>query len=276
MPTKIEWAEETWNPVVGCTPCSRGCDHCYAVRWARRLKARGIEKYQTVVDQAGWTGEVAFSEKELYKPLRRRIPTVYFVCSMGDLFHPRVDVEFLERIMGVITARTLITRHGARCDYQEAPKHRYVVLTKRPAAMELFVMPDGGSRWHAEPVFWGASWVYGDHIAKLHPVRRLAEQGHRTVVSFEPLIGPVPLAMISPLCSQVIVGGEKGPGARPMHPDWARNIRDQCQKLNIPFFFKQWGSAAKRKDRLLDGREWNELAWAAWRPDGRGEEQSDD
>lgn len=228
--TKIEWTEQTWNPVTGCTKVSLGCKHCYAERMAHRLQAMGQPNYAN-----GFA--VMVHEHMLDIPLKRKKPTMYFVCSMSDLFHKDVLDYFISSVFDVMRA---------------TPQHTYQVLTKRPERMaEIAQRID----WPAN-VWAGTSiesqWHAGrmDHLLRVPAAVRF--------LSCEPLLGPLALKLDG--IQWVIVGGESGSGARPMHPEWARSLRDQCQASNVAYFFKQWGGVNKKATgRELDGRTWDEM-----------------
>jgi protein gp37 len=253
--TNIEWSQHVWNPVVGCTIISSGCKNCYAMKMAARLEAMGVEHYRglTQPSKAGavWTGKVAFAEKVLMEPLRRKKPTTYFVNSMGDLFHEDVPDEWIDKVFAVMAL---------------TPWHTYQILTKRPARMRDYIgEPDLNGRKFAielarqelglqtlavPPKF--ASWPLhnlwlGTSIEdqkradeRCEHLKALAEMGWATMVSYEPALGPVDWTGWE-WASWIISGGESGPGARPSHPDWHRAARDFCQAAGVPFFFKAWG-----------------------------------
>jgi protein gp37 len=267
--SRIEWTDATWNPIVGCSHVSPGCDHCYAERMAGRLAKMGLKQYQDVTEQHSnafkwrgeWNGKTAFVESELEKPLHWRKPRRIFVCSMGDLFHETVPFEWIEQVFN-------ITRL--------CWNHTFQMLTKRPQRVLEY--------WA-----WRKSERLGDHMTSVWPenvwlgvTAENQEQADariplllqcpaaRRFVSAEPMLGPIILyddwfvqtccrygkgknedgsdACNGPGCmgtkiDQVIAGGETGPGARPMPPDWARALRDQCVAAGVPFFFKHWGES---------------------------------
>lgn len=230
-PSRIEWTQATWNPVTGCSKVSQGCKHCYAERMALRLQAMGSQRYAR-----GFA--VTLHEDLLELPLRWQKPRVIFVNSMSDLFHEQVPLDFIQRIFVTMV----------RC-----PQHTFQVLTKRSRRLrELAPMLP----WPAN-VWIGVSVEDIRVIDRVHDLREVP--AHIRFLSCEPLIGP-----LSPLpldeIHWVIVGGESGPRARPMHPAWVRDIRAQCRRAGVPFFFKQWGGV--RKDltgRHLDGRTYDEM-----------------
>lgn len=306
--TAIEWTDETWNPIVGCSVVSPGCTNCYAMRMAARLEKIGVPHYAgtTKPSKAGavWTGKLALAPNSiLLKPLKWKNPRRIFVNSMGDLFHESIPDEWIDKVFAVM----------ALC-----PQHQFQVLTKRAERMLKYVIDCGrqlgrqGEIRHWIKTFtpWAAD-QFGDHRETNATVIRVSgsreagtwnplpsvwlgisaerqEEADERIplllqtpaavrfVSLEPLLGPIDLARINgdprwqpslynsltgerrvverggsvPVASKmdfshldwVICGGESGPGARPMHPDWARSLRDQCKAADVPFFFKQWGS----------------------------------
>ena len=228
--SKIEWTDATWNPVTGCNKISPGCKNCYAERMSKRLKATGMAKYRNGFD-------VTLHPDTLEIPLRWRKPRSIFVNSMSDLFHDEVPDEFIAQVFDVMT---------------RAHWHRYQVLTKRP---ERVASLNSQLPWPAH-VWMGASVESQDYI---HRIDRLREtDAVIKFLSLEPLLGPLPNLDLNGI-DWVIVGGESGPGARPMQADWARDIRDQCLDAGVPFHFKQWGGVfKKRHGRTLDGRTWDE------------------
>ena len=234
-PSAIEWTGVTWNPVTGCTKVSPGCARCYAERLARRLRAMGSPKYA-----AGF--EVALHRETLDDPLRWRQPRLVFVNSMSDLFHDAVPDAFVEAVFRTMNAAT---------------RHTFQVLTKRPERAAALARR---LRWTAN-VWLGTSVETEPYLRRLEPLRRTPAAVK--FLSLEPLLGPLPSLELNGV-DWVIAGGESGPGARPLDPDWARAIRDKCARSGVPFFFKQWGGTQRKKaGRLLDGRTWDELPAAA-------------
>lgn len=305
--SKIEWTEKTWNPIIGCDKVSEGCKNCYAMRMAWRLmhNPKTAAKYDGVAKKTeggaiNWTGNLNFLSDVLTLPLRTKKPTVWFVNSMSDLFHDEVPNEWIDAVMQVI---------------EHTPHHTYQVLTKRPGRMAAYfnayypyLYKKAGYKG-LENLWLGVS-VEHQKAADERIPHLLATPAAVRFLSCEPLLGPVDIAKacgtsaiakgFSYLSFQeiqwVIVGGESGPNARPMHPDWARSLRDQCQAAGVPFFFKQWGEwvpelqiskellpsgffrvgcftnaegegakidtykvGKKATGRMLDGREWNEV-----------------
>jgi protein gp37 len=228
--SKIEWTESTWNPVTGCTKISEGCRNCYAERLARRLKAMNQPNYRN-----GF--KVTLHPHVLDVPLRWRKPRMIFVNSMSDLFHKHVPTAFLLKVFDVMC---------------RAERHRFQVLTKRSERLREL---SGRLPW-PENIWMGVTVEAAEHLSRLDDLRKT--DAAIKFVSFEPLLGPIPQIDLDGI-DWVIVGGESGPGARPMHPHWATDIRDQCLDDDIPFFFKQWGGTNRKKTgRLLDGRTWDD------------------
>jgi protein gp37 len=227
----IEWTETTWNPLTGCTKISPGCQHCYAERMSLRLRAMGQANYAN-----GF--ELTLQEHMLDAPLRWRKPQKVFVNSMSDLFHKDVPAEFILRVFDVM---------------RRASWHVFQVLTKRSDRLrELSPSID----W-PDNVWMGVSVEQAEYTFRIDDLR---QTGAKTrFLSVEPLLGPIPKPKLDGI-HWVIVGGESGPGARPMDAKWARDIRKQCVAAGVPFFFKQWGGVFKsRTGRTLDGRTWDEM-----------------
>jgi protein gp37 len=233
----IEWTEATWNPVTGCTHISAGCAHCYAERLALRLQAMGMPKYRN-----GF--KVTAHEDELLTPQRWKRNRMVFLCSMGDLFHDKVPSGFIQRVFGVMKA---------------CRQHRFQVLTKRSVRLKQLA--------HVLP--WPDNVWMGVTVEDARNVNRIADivatPARVKFLSVEPLIddvGRLPLKGID----WVIVGGESGPGARPMKKEWVLSIKQQCAMAGVAFYFKQWGGTRKHLNgRELDGREYSEMPAAAGR-----------
>ena len=232
--SKIEWTETTWNPVTGCTKISHGCKHCYAERMSKRLRAMGMRKYRR-----GF--EVTVHESVLLDPLKWKEPSLIFVNSMSDLFHQAVPTKFVQSVFDVMN---------------QASQHTFQVLTKRPGRVNQL---DARLDW--TPNIWLGTSIESKRW--LHRLDHLKSTGALTkFLSLEPLLGPLPDLDLSGI-DWVIVGGESGPGARPMSADWVREIRDDCVRSEVPFFFKQWGGVfKKRTGRILDDRTWDEMPHA--------------
>jgi protein gp37 len=227
----IEWTDATWNPVTGCTKISPGCKHCYAERLAARLLAMRNPRYKN-----GF--KVTLHPDQLELPLRWRRPKRIFVNSMSDLFHEHVPEDFIRRVL----------RTAAY-----SPWHSYQILTKRAERLAKLAPR---FQW-PENVWQGVSIESDDYAWRADYLRQVPAAVR--FLSIEPLLGPIKKLSINGI-NWVIVGGESGPGARPLHADWVRSVRDQCWKHGVPFFFKQWGGRSpKAGGRELDGREWNEL-----------------
>jgi len=311
--SKIEWTEKTWNPVVGCSHASPGCDHCYAERMARRQVHMGTAHYAGTVGDSGWTGQTAIAPDSIFfKPLHWKKPRRIFVCSMGDLFHESVDFDTIDRVFAVM----------ALC-----PQHTFQCLTKRAERMKEYVCwrsvePDmanrydrgqkidgsgyienhicgfTGCRWPLPNVWLGVTAENQGMADKRIPILLDTPAAVR-FVSCEPMLGAIDLDRsiggtlwiggqrgcagthrhrdcphphhhhdnrCKPGLDWVIAGGESGPGARPMRPDWIRDLRDQCKAAGVPFLFKQWGDSIasgavaaeyrvkeKKGGRMLDG-----------------------
>ncbi len=301
MGTKIEWTDETWNPVVGCSKVSEGCQNCYAERMANRLACMGQKKYQATTGilgyMRGWNGSISCDESALDKPLYWRKPRKIFVCSMGDLFHESVPFEFIDKVFFQISF---------------CPQHRFQILTKRPERMAEYIEQRKGNnerkilyvgltkfhrgkkfQWPFRNLWLGVTVEHPYYKHRIDTLRQIPAAVR--FLSIEPCLADMGelnlrkgkkgkifqclkcgwkgnhtkltggnLSINCPKCNarntlgsnhtnelkdigcypgidQVIVGGESGPGARPMHPDWARGVRDQCVAAGVPFFFKQWG-----------------------------------
>ncbi len=238
--TAIEWTEATWNPTTGCDRVSPGCDHCYALTLARRLKAMGNPRYQSDGDpRTSGTGfGLSLHDDLLERPKSWRAPRLVFVNSMSDLFHPSVPDDFIRRVFEVMA---------------DTPRHTYQVLTKRSRRLAELAprLP-----W-PENVWMGVSVETSRYRFRVDDLRRVPAVVR--FLSLEPLLGPLPDLDLDDI-HWVIVGGESGPESRPVDTGWVRTIRDRCVASGVPFFFKQWGGrTAKAGGRELDGRVWDEL-----------------
>lgn len=237
--SKIEWTEQTWNPVTGCTKISAGCKNCYAEVMAKRLQAAGVPGYES-----GF--EVRLHSGRLNQPLGRKTATMYFVNSMSDLFHPEVPFRFIDSVFDVVG---------------KTPRHTYQILTKRPGRMK---------RYFSKKQVPGNAWLgvsvenQKQGLPRINTLREI--EADTLFLSIEPLLedlGKINLTNIH----WVIVGGESGFKARPMKPQWVESIQKQCEGQNIPFFFKQWGTwgadgirrSKKANGRLFNDRIWNEM-----------------
>jgi len=226
----IEWTNATWNPVTGCTKISAGCKNCYALRFAERWRGIRGHPYEQGFDLRLWP-------ERLTLPLRWKRPLRIFVNSMSDLFHEEVPADFVLQVFNTM-------RH--------AWWHTFQVLTKRAKRLASLAPQ---LEW--PPNVWvGVSVENSAYTWRVELLRRVPAAVR--FLSIEPLIGHPGQIDLTGI-SWVIVGGESGPKARPMNPDWVRFIRDLCIENNVPFFFKQWGGVTKSKNgRLLDGRTWDE------------------
>lgn len=227
----IEWTESTWNPVTGCTKISTGCKNCYAERMAKRLHAMGQKNYRN-----GF--RLTCHPESLDLPLRWKKPQIIFVNSMSDLFHEDVPLCFIQDVFNTM---------------RQANHHLFQILTKRAQRLaELSPIID----W-PENVWMGVTVECSDYKDRIDHLRTIGAS--IKFLSLEPLLddlGELDLTGID----WAIVGGESGPGARPMFIDWVRDIRDQCLDQQVPFFFKQWGGVHKKKaGRALDGRTWDQM-----------------
>ncbi len=246
MPSSIEWTDETWNPVTGCTHVSPGCDHCYMYALYPRLKAMGASGYETGPD------EVRLLPARLRAPLSWKKPRHVFVNSMSDVFHPGVPFDFVLDMFLVM--QEAASRRG----------HIFQVLTKRPGRAVAWWkeyeehFPAG---WPAN-IWMGASVESQKYAARLTVLARLPAQIR--FVSAEPLLERLDLTpwLESGVLQWVIVGGESGAGARPMDLDWARTLRDQCSEASVAFFLKQLGGVRNKRGgdaAIIDGRQWRQM-----------------
>ena len=227
----IEWTQSTWNPLTGCTKISAGCQHCYAERMCRRLQAMGQPNYAN-----GF--RLTMHEQMLDLPAAWRKPQLIFVNSMSDLFHQDVPLDFIQRTVAAM---------------RRAPWHTFQVLTKRSERLRQL---DPLIDWPGN-VWLGVTVESSNYIFRMEHLRQT--RARVRFVSAEPLLGPLPNLDLRGI-HWVIVGGESGPGARPVAEEWVVGIRDQCLQAGVPFFFKQWGGfRRKRAGRLLQGRIWDQM-----------------
>lgn len=228
----IEWTETTWNPITGCTKISTGCKFCYAERFSERFRGVSGHPYEQGFD-------LKLHPDRLRQPLTWKKPRIVFVNSMSDLFHEDIPMEFIKQVFEVMS---------------EARRHTFQVLTKRPRNL-LKICQQHLNHIPAN-VWLGVSIENQQHVRRIDYLRQVSASIR--FLSCEPLLGPLNLDLTG--IDWVIVGGESGPGARPMHVEWVRDIRKQCNKKDVPFFFKQWGGVLKgRAGRTLDGRTWDEM-----------------
>ncbi len=231
----IEWTDATWNPVTGCTKISRGCDNCYAERFAERFRGVPGHPFTTGFD-------LTLRPERLEQPLIWRRSRMIFVNSMSDLFHKEIPRTFVDRVFDTM---------------ERATWHKFQVLTKRSSLMRDYLRRRYGERRGPPHIWCGVSVEDGRAKSRIAHLRD-APAGVR-FLSIEPLIGPVGAVNLNGI-DWVIVGGESGPGARPAQPEWVREVRDQCVNSSVVFFFKQWGGLRpKSGGRLLDGREWDQF-----------------
>ena len=233
MATKssIEWTESTWNPVTGCNKISPGCKNCYAERLAKRLKAMGQANYKN-----GF--KLTLQPQMLELPLNWKKPQTIFVNSMSDLFHKNVPLEYIQQVFDVM---------------KRAHWHRFQVLTKRSERLAEL-----SSQLEWSPNIWmGVSVESQKYVYRIDDLRQT--NAKIKFLSLEPLIGSLKNLELHDI-DWAIVGGESGYGARPIQEDWVIEIRNQCQKAGVAFFFKQWGGVNKKKTgRLLEDRTWDEM-----------------
>ncbi len=240
MATKIEWTDETWNPVTGCVKVSPGCKHCYAETFAERFRGTVLPSGKPHPFFPGF--DPTLRAERLSQPLQWRTPRRVFVNSMSDLFGEFVPDDFLIQVFDVM---------------RRTPQHTYQVLTKRAERMRAWTRNQSWLRG-ASHIWLGVS--VEDRKYGLPRVKHLREATAAVrFLSIEPLLEPLGRIDLRSI-DWVIVGGESGAGAREMHPDWVREIRDQCRKAGVAFFFKQWGGVRKHlTGRQLDGRTWDEF-----------------
>ena len=231
----IEWTDSTWNPVTGCTKITRGCDNCYAARFSERFRGVPGHPFATGFD-------LTLRPERLEQPLKWRRPRMIFVNSMSDLFHKEVPFNFIDSVFNTM---------------EQANWHTFQVLTKRSSLMLRYLKQRYGKLRGPAHIWCGVS--VEDSLAKGRVDHLRSTPAGVRFLSIEPLIGAVGSIDLDGI-DWVIAGGESGPGARSMHLDWAREVRDQCIAQNVPFFFKQWGGfRPKSGGRELDGREWSEF-----------------
>ena len=231
----IEWTDATWNPVTGCTKVSPGCKNCYAERLALRLQAMGTRRYRD-----GF--RVTLHPDQVSLPLRWREPRRIFVNSMSDLYHEDVPERFVRDVFDVMV---------------RAQRHVFQILTKRAERLAALA-PSLPWRPH---IWQGVSIENAAYTRRIEYLRRVPAAVR--FLSVEPLLGPIPELPLEGI-DWVIVGGESGPRHRPVDPRWVRDIRDQCVRAGVPFFFKQWGGRTpKSGGRILDDRTWDGMPAAS-------------
>ncbi|WP_421701129.1 DUF5131 family protein [Aliiroseovarius sp.] len=229
----IEWTDATWNPVTGCIKVGPGCDNCYAERFAERWRGIPGHPYEQGFDLRLWPARLA-------QPSIWKKPRMIFVNSMSDLFQKEIDRDFVDQVFDAM---------------EKANWHVYQVLTKRSSLMMKYVQNRYAGGKVPSHIWLGVSVEDRAHAGRIEHLRKINSPAR--FISFEPLLGAVGDVDLSGI-AWAIVGGESGPKARPMHPEWATEIRDICARDDVAFFFKQWGGARpKSNGRLLDGEEWN-------------------
>ena len=250
--TKIPWTERTWNPVTGCTKYSAGCAHCYAEVMARRLKGMGQERYVN-----GFKSTIHFDALE--EPLHIKKPSMFFVCSMADLFHQDVPFSFIDNVMQVI---------------RRTPQHTYQILTKRTERManyfQRFRTPIPSNCWIGTTVE-NEDGVWQQRIDYL----RAVPTARVRFLSCEPLLSDLGTLNLSSI-DWVIVGGESGPQARPMKKEWVLNIKRSCEEQGVPFFFKQWGTYGEdgiKRNKKANGCSIDGKTYQAWPKAWKGGDQ---
>ena len=233
--SSIEWTDTTWNPVTGCTKISAGCDNCYAERFSERFRDVKGHPFRTGFD-------LTLRPERVAQPLGWKRPRMIFVNSMSDLFQKEIPHEFIVSVFDTM---------------EKADWHIYQILTKRSSLMQKFI--NARYKTHKAPphMWFGVSVENAKATSRVTHLRK--SNASIRFLSVEPLIAPVGEINLEGI-DWVIVGGESGWGARPMKPEWALDIRDQCIDAGVAFFFKQWGGRSpKAAGRLLDGKEWNEF-----------------
>lgn len=249
--SSIEWTHATWNPVAGCTPVSPGCLNCYAARMALRLErmhAGRSEKYVGTAKRSRdgrpvFAGRINLDEESLDLPRSWRLGRIIFVNSMSDLFHERVPFSYIKRVFRVMN---------------ECPQHTFQVLTKRPERVSTVWRE---LEW-TKNIWMGTSVESEKYLFRVDLLRKI-RAAHVRFLSCEPLLGPLKQLELQGI-QWVIVGGESGPGARPMEQEWAIDIKRKCDKSRVHFFFKQWGGVQKSKTgRELLGQTWDAMPTTA-------------
>ena len=241
-----DWVTTTWNPMTGCDRASAGCDHCYALAFAGRLREMGQPRYRRDGDPrtSGPGFGLTLHPDVIDKPRAWKKPRHVFVGSMSDLFHAQVPTDYISQVVEVMRA---------------TPQHTYQVLTKRAGRLAAL----------SAQLDWPDNVWVGTSVEDARQSRR-ADELRRVdaavrFLSLEPLLGPLPDLDLAGI-DWVTVAGESGPGCRPMDPDWVRSLRDRVTSRGVPFFFMQWGGATRGGGRLLDGRTWNEMPARQARP----------
>ena len=229
--TKIEWTEMSWNPVTGCSKISPGCENCYAERMAHRLQSMGSPNYRN-----GF--KLTCHPHLINAPLSWQSSKMIFVNSMSDLFHDAVPDDFVAQVFRTMSL---------------ASNHCFQILTKRSQRLKE---TNEKLSW-TKNIWMGVSVENSAYISRIDDLKKTG--AFIKFLSLEPLLGSLENLDLREI-DWVIVGGESGPSARPMKKEWVTNIKQQCEKANVPFFFKQWGGVNKKKNgRILEGKTWNEM-----------------
>lgn len=233
--TTIEWTDATWNPVTGCTKISVGCENCYAARFSERFRGVAGHPFETGFD-------LTLRPERVHQPLAWKQPRMIFVNSMSDLFHKDIQRNYISAVFDTMEA---------------ADWHIFQVLTKRSSLLQKFINSRYKERVAPRHMWFGVSVENEQATSRISHLQK-SNAGTR-FLSIEPLIAPVGRLDLAGI-DWVIVGGESGPRARSMEREWVIDIRNQCLKARVPFFFKQWGGRSpKTGGRLLDGKEWNQF-----------------
>lgn len=232
--TSIEWTDVTWNPVSGCTKISAGCDNCYAERFAERWRGIPDHPYEFGFD-------LRLHPHRLEQPLKLKKSSFIFVNSMSDLFHKEIPTEYIDRVFEVM---------------ERASWHVFQVLTKRSTILKRYINRRYRDSAAPQHIWLGVSLENETQVSRLKHLQQASASVR--FLSIEPLLGSVGKLDLSDI-QWVIVGGESGPNHRPIEVQWVRDIRDQCRRSTVPFFFKQWGGARpKTGGRIIDGKTWDQ------------------
>ncbi len=235
--SRIEWTDATWNPVTGCTKIGPGCDFCYAERFAERWRGIKGHPYEQGFDLRLWPSRLGI-------PATWKKSRMIFVNSMSDLFHKKIARQFIDQVFDVM---------------EEADWHIYQILTKRSSLMRNYLLRRYNKKQVPPHIWLGISVEDSRHKGRIEHLRKINSEA--LFISFEPLLGPIGDVDLSGI-AWVIVGGESGPRARAMAPNWATDLRDECLQDETAFFFKQWGGLRpKSGGRLLEDEEWNGFPW---------------
>ena len=233
--SSIEWTDATWNPVTGCTKISAGCDNCYAARFSERFRNVPGHPFETGFD-------LTLRPERLGQPGAWKRPRMIFVNSMSDLFHKQIPRSYISAVFETM---------------EKANWHIFQILTKRSSLLQKYLIDRYGKGMAPAHMWFGVSVENEQATSRIAQLQK--SRAKVRFLSIEPLIAPIGKLSLHNI-DWVIVGGESGPGARPMRPEWATDIRDQCVSARVPFFFKQWGGRSpKAGGRLLEGKVWNQF-----------------